>query len=681
MADSVEDLSDTGSGAPTGAEPHQTLLPCDACRKRKVRCSKEEPCDRCVSAGLRCTRDIARKKRGPKKGSGSVIAKLRDESQASSPQDQTLPPFDLSQLRLQMPGLNRSLTNDSPLASPLTSPTTSNFGDGYGPTSDPSSMPRSVPAMQNGVGFDPTAHTAFAQAGIQFPASWQMQPSELLQFQAPLSPNGYMSISDLAHEIFPEQYPVMPQAPPQRSRAHTPSRTSTPLKPVSLDAVLTGAQPPSGPTSPSATTASSPGPLLGPKFLYRADSGEYQTPYHVQMLAAEFGLSAHLMTQCLRQYFRHLYPIRPTIHESSFLQRLNRPDDLTNEEKILVLSVCANTVLHAAPQSDLPLDKKMQLGRQFVELCFLLRRQYDWAETATLLSIQASYHICVALFELKKPRAHHHYLREAISMALEQGLHLESTYIGMEPIKAICSRRTFTLLFITERGLAILRNKATQITRLPRLSAEYFDEQDAVILAGFSALANLFSILDEKFVSLWSTTSFDADSTAYEPYENVAAIQVSLNEMSFENFAMTDIQRADVLITHQWLRLIFWQASMRQGLISYSAADPIFSSTYPITIAKDLCAAIADISHEAILVHGLGIFEKLFEVAFTLMDALTIANAYWSDSQELRYLFEVLSASSNSQSTYVKMLRTKSEAESSPAVSPPQHHAGLATLE
>ena len=63
-------------------------------------------------------------------------------------------------------------------------------------------------------------------------------------------------------------------------------------------------------------------------------------------------------------------------------------------------------------------------------------------------------------------------------MSIEQGLHLESTYIGMDEIQAICSRRTFALLFITERGLAILRNKPTQISRLPHLSTEYFDDQD-----------------------------------------------------------------------------------------------------------------------------------------------------------------------------------------------------------
>ncbi len=160
--------------------------------------------------------------------------------------------------------------------------------------------------------------------------------------------------------------------------------------------------------------------------------------------------------------------------------------------------------------------------------------------------------------------------------------------------------------------------------------------------------------------------------------DNIASLQHALNEMSFDtpqgNFAMTDVQRADVLITHQWLRLIFWQASMRQGLISYSANNPIFSALYPITIAKDLCDCVGlddASSYDAILVHGMGIFEKIFEVAYTLMDALTIANQNWSESWELRCLFNVLSASPNSQSTYVKMLRTKLESERSPPQSPP----------
>ncbi|KAL6244937.1 hypothetical protein RBB50_008465 [Rhinocladiella similis] len=675
MADSAED----NAAAPATPE---SLLPCDACRKRKVKCSKTEPCERCVSAGLRCTREIARKKRGPKKGSGSVIAKLRDESQQQTQQDPTtVPPFDFSQMQMQIPALNRTWSHDSPLSSqlnsPLSSPSNSHFGEIFGPTSDPHNVPRSVPTVQNGTAFEPTSHTAFAQAGIQFPASWQMQPSQLLQFQAPISPSGYMTVSDLAQQIFPETF-ISAEAVQHHARSnqsqHSPSRTSTPLtKLTSLDAMLNTTN---GAASP-ATTASSPMPSLGPKFLYRSDSHSSPIEPQIQYLANEFGISALLMSQCIRQYFRHLYSIRPIIHEQSLLSRLRSTESLSLEEKVLILSLCATTVLHAAPQSDLPLDKKHSLGLQFIQLCLHLRQSAgpDWAEHTTLLSIQASYHIAVALFELHRPKAHAFYLREAIGMALDQGLHRESTYTSLSDVNAICSRRTIALLFITERGLAILRNKPTQIICLPSLPTEYFDETDGVVLAGFSALVNLFSILDEKFVRLWSGGGGDTDADS-EPLDNIAGLQHALNKMSFGSFAMTDVQKADVLITHQWLRLIFWQASMRQGLISYTSPDPIFSSRYPITIAQDLCASLgldeADTNgaYDAILVHGMGIFEKLFEVTYTLMDMLTLANCNWSESRELRCLFNVLSASSNSQSTYVKMLRTKIETERSPAQSP-----------
>lgn len=50
-------------------------------------------------------------------------------------------------------------------------------------------------------------------------------------------------------------------------------------------------------------------------------------------------------------------------------------------------------------------------------------------------------------------------------------------------------------------------------------------------------------------------------------------------------------------------------------------------------------------------------------MAYTLMDALTIAKIPWSESEELRYLFGCLSASPDSHNTYVRMLETKMNGE------------------
>ncbi|KAK5078978.1 hypothetical protein LTS08_003872 [Lithohypha guttulata] len=192
--------------------------------------------------------------------------------------------------------------------------------------------------------------------------------------------------------------------------------------------------------------------------------------------------------------------------------------------------------------------------------------------------------------------------------------------------------------------------------RLPTVPRQYFDNHDELVLAGFTQLCNLFSVLDDKFVEVWYQD--DSEST---PFQNIAAIQHELNQLDFMKTKMTDVQKADVLITHQWLRLIFWQASMRQGLINSSSIDEVFFYNYPIVIAKDLCRVMRGLQYDAIQVHGLGIFEKVFEVAYTLLDALTIAKLDWSMSDEL---------SPNSHNTYVKVLENKINLENNGAASP-----------
>ncbi|RMD42747.1 hypothetical protein DV735_g2347, partial [Chaetothyriales sp. CBS 134920] len=628
---------------------------------------------RCTHSRLTCTRDIARKKRGPKKGSGSVIAKLRDEHEYAILQESGLPAFDLSTLERQVPALRRSYSNETSFSSPVLSPLAPALSDAFPAVAEPSAIPRSVPIRDspNGTPYSadsgPTA--GFGQAGIQFPASWQVTPSDLLQCKTPNSPAGYMTVTDLAHQIFQDPFPS-PAAPHAQPVSHTLARSvhanspkpeSGSNRPPSLDRVL---------VSPT----SSPNSSNGGHYLYRSDSGLVPLGPALVSLAQEVGMSALLLWQCIKQYFRHVYAIRPFIHEPSFLARLNQPEDLSIEEKVLVLSLCSVTAVHDAPETEaLSLESKLKLGNQLLETAIEMRKSYDWIEHATVLAIQTSYLIAVALFELKKPRSHHFYLREAIGMAYDQNLHKQSGYVNMSEIQAICARRTFAVLFITERGFAILRNKPASITRLPVVPAEYFDEQDRVVLAGFTAIVNLFSILDENFVNLWR--SEPGDDLSSTPLDNIASLQHSLNEIEFDAYSLTPVQRADVYITHQWLRLIFWQASMRLGLVSSDATDPIFYYNYPIIVARDTCIVMNQLTPEAMLVHGLGIFEKIFEITYTLMDALTIAKVAWSDSQELRKLFEVLAASPNSQNTYVKMLQSKFDVQS-PGASTPGGNTG-----
>ncbi|EPE03049.1 c6 zinc finger domain containing protein [Ophiostoma piceae UAMH 11346] len=86
--------------------------------------------------------------------------------------------------------------------------------------------------------------------------------------------------------------------------------------------------------------------------------------------------------------------------------------------------------------------------------------------------------------------------------------------------------------------------------------------------------------------------------------------------------APTDIQKADLLITQQWLRLIVWQSSFRQHLLSWTAPDESMRFAFPLTIASRTAAVIQSLPPRAIEVHGMGIFEKIFEIGTWSMNVL-----------------------------------------------------------
>lgn len=532
-----------------------------------------------------------------------MIAKLRGETEQMRAQEAGLPPFNLQSLDMQLPGLRqRTYTNDSVESSPLVSPIASHFD--YAGQPDPMNVPRSVP-----LGFGDEISPGFSQGGMQFPSAWQMADDQpLLQYPSPSSVNGYVSVNDLAQQIFQEPLGGLetPSAPQSTYLGAGLGR------PNSLDAILSGNHS-TAPPSEALSTASSPRPVHGPKYLYRSNSGPSPIEPGIMALATEIGFSGYLMSQCIKQWFRHLYPIQPILHEPSFQKLINQSEELSTQDKILVLSMCAVVVLHAAPPSDLTLQHKQDLGKELLKQCLHLRHTYEWIETATLTTIISSFFICITYFELKQVRSHHFFLREAIGLAREMQGDLERA--TSDPIEVICRKRMLALLFITERGCAILRNKPISMMRLPFIPGEFFDNHDELVLAGFVQLCNLFSTLDEKFVQLWYANDPE-DDPEVTPFENVAAIQHELNKLDFTNTKMTEIQKADVLITHQWLRLIFWQASMRQGLINSSSTDEIFFYNYPILIARDLCQVMRGMEVDAIRVHGLGIFEKVFEVRF-----------------------------------------------------------------
>jgi Fungal specific transcription factor domain/Fungal Zn(2)-Cys(6) binuclear cluster domain len=571
---------------------------CDQCRRRKVKCDTGSPCDRCVQSRLRCTRDIIRKRKGPKKGSRSVMKKLRNESELALSLSAVLPRNNTHQPDLLIQASHRTISEENTSLSSLEH----QFEPPYGPKSDPLKNimgpgTNQIPIISS-MGLAPVPQQRLKRPSIDF-----LLVNSPFQYPSASSRDAYLSVNDLAHRIFDSDGSSTQLNDLSTMSPHPGSAFTHPFKrqPTPNDGMI----------SPTATVVTSP-PTLSVmsqqpfEVLYQSGTAPVQVEAQIAILAAQIGMSATFMSQCMKQYFRHLYPTMPILHEGPFYHRLTQPRDPSADEKCLLLSICAVTVLLAAPPSDLNFEGIQNLGRQFISHCVELRKDSIWIEAATPTTIITSYFISISFCELRQPRAHHFYLREAIGMAREQGFHLDSSYAELDRTQAICNRRVFALLFITERACAITRNKPTSIEKPPTLPAEHLDDEDPSILAGIQCIYRLFSLLDEKFVELWRVPVRNDEVDASQ-LNDIASIQRELNAMSFEHANMNDVQKADVLVTYQWLRLVFWQASMRQGLLSSSAKDLAFRYDYPIPIAKSLCRIMNQLSLVSILVHGIGI--------------------------------------------------------------------------
>lgn len=159
----------------------------------------------------------------------------------------------------------------------------------------------------------------------------------------------------------------------------------------------------------------------------------------------------HLIPTCLDLFIEHIYPIMPLIHMPTLRASINRP--LEMYEKNLLYSLCALTSTHMSGKSILAPGPPSweSAGRFFLDECISVRQSYDFVEDKSISAVISSYFVSSAFFEINQSRKSWYYLREALTLGQDLGLHNESSYIGLSPAESLCRRRTFWILYVTER--------------------------------------------------------------------------------------------------------------------------------------------------------------------------------------------------------------------------------------
>ncbi|KAF2141654.1 uncharacterized protein K452DRAFT_308737 [Aplosporella prunicola CBS 121167] len=363
-----------------------------------------------------------------------------------------------------------------------------------------------------------------------------------------------------------------------------------------------------------------------------------ETQRNAQMQAGAFGdhfanialqrqpglMSLDLIHTCVDFFFANMYPSQPILHHQRIQEAIMTMDQSV-EAYCLISALCAYMLIqpnlqlspHVAPRGpDGNPVPNLNFGIILLEESVRVRKGYNHMENPTRYTVITSFFYFSSYLCLDKHNTGWYYLREATTHAQLLGMHDEETYKTGDFIETSRRRRLFWLLFIQERAYALHKHRPITLDATIELPTMDEDPTERVQLSGFLHLINLYKPFDHTFIGLWNKVR-----TGCLPAW-LAQMQQQLSEALPTYLESTEVQAVDLRTSQQWLRTMVWQLSISHGFISSMATDNTMSFKYPIEIARDLITMSSQFSQQAMEVHGVGLIEKLFDVACTLTDVM-----------------------------------------------------------
>ncbi len=315
------------------------------------------------------------------------------------------------------------------------------------------------------------------------------------------------------------------------------------------------------------------------------------------------------IAHCLNKYEFQAYSIWPVFDTKLLVSQLIAdPEDM--EAYGLATCLCATFITQFQASSvTTPCTEDSAVSPSLFEAeCRRARLIYDHRERMTIRSLLTSFFLHVYAANIGKKASTTLLLNESVTMAHVIGLHKKSYYDNLDEDQQQYCLRVYWLLFISERFISpsvsphivtdphrahsFQREIPTTLQRassLPPLTLR----PDGSISANFIHLCTLFSSLDD---------AINANSR-----EAIAVAQRQLNQ---HFLAVTgednEVQRADIFLTQQWMRVFLWQYSLSLTNLFSDHESEEFSLSFPAQVAKTALGFVSSLSRESLEAHGPG---------------------------------------------------------------------------
>jgi hypothetical protein len=309
-----------------------------------------------------------------------------------------------------------------------------------------------------------------------------------------------------------------------------------------------------------------------------------------------------------------MFAIMPAIDRSQFLNPslYTNPGVMDAETYAFLCALCATTVVQLDDSISLPpsIHPSRKTDAFFIEECLRERTTFDYVERSTLINVMTSFFLFCYYGNHERNNQAWFYLQESITFAENLDMDVEASYEKLDHVESQWRRRLYWLLFITERAYAVQRRKRTRLNASVSLPS-VFEGEDPQLLNGFVSLANLFSAVDDSFVTAWrgsrrASLCDEAWLIQTQKQLDETAHTAGLGELS-------ETQHLDISITREWLHVLAWQMGVSNGLI-WGQGEGGMRLDYPVELARKVVEITSGANAIALESHGIGMVSPELDV-------------------------------------------------------------------
>jgi hypothetical protein len=124
---------------------------------------------------------------------------------------------------------------------------------------------------------------------------------------------------------------------------------------------------------------------------------------------------------------------------------------------------------------------------------------------------------------------------------------------------------------------------------------------DGTVAPAFVQLCRLFNILDVTITADPSTAR-----------KALALAQQQLSDDGSSRGLENELQRADISMTQQWMRIFLWQHALQVTNMRSTREEDEFSFSFPAKVAQNVLSYLGCLSRESLEAHGPGMVSTIF---------------------------------------------------------------------